>query len=32
MCTIMTDGEENSSGEYSRAAISKPITDKEKKG
>jgi hypothetical protein len=30
MCTIMTDGEENSSTEYTRAAIFKLITDKEK--
>jgi len=32
MCTIMTDGEENSSSEYTRAAIFKLITDKEKEG
>ena len=32
MCTIMTDGEENSSSEYNRAAIFKLITDKEKEG
>jgi len=32
MCTIMTDGEENSSTEYTRAAIFKLITDKEKEG
>jgi hypothetical protein len=32
MCTIMTDGEENSSREYTRAAIFKLITDKEKEG
>ena len=32
MCTIMTDGEENSSSEYTRPAIFKLITDKEKEG
>ena len=32
MCTIMTDGEENSSTEYTRAAIFKLITDKDKEG
>ena len=32
MCTIMTDGEENSSSEYNRAAIFKLIIDKEKEG
>ena len=32
MCTIMTDGEENSSSEYTRATIFKLITDKEKEG
>ena len=32
MCTIMTDGAENSSVEYSRAAIFKLVTDKEKEG
>ena len=32
MCTIMTDGEENSSTEYTRAAIFKLVTDKEKEG
>ena len=32
MCTIMTDGEENSSSEYTRAAIFKLITDREKEG
>ncbi len=32
MCTIMTDGEENSSTEYTRAAVFKLITDKEKEG
>ena len=32
MCTIMTDGEENSSIECTRATIFKLITDKEKEG
>ena len=32
MCTIMTDGEENSSSEYTRAAIFKLIRDREKEG
>jgi hypothetical protein len=32
ICTIMTDGLENSSTEYTRAAIFKLITDKEKEG
>ncbi len=32
MCTIMTDGEENSSTEYTRAAIFKLIRDREKEG
>ena len=32
MCTIMTDGEENSSTEYTRAAVFKLITDREKEG
>ena len=32
MCTIMTDGKENSSTEYTRAAIFKLVTDKEKEG
>jgi hypothetical protein len=32
MCPIMTDGEENSSTEYTRAAVFKLITDKEKEG
>ena len=32
MCTIMTDGEENSSSEYTKTAIFKQITDKEKEG
>jgi hypothetical protein len=32
MCTIMTDGEENSSSEYNRVAIFKLIIDKEKEG
>ncbi len=32
MCTIMADGEENSSSEYTRAAIFKLITDREKEG
>ena len=31
MCTIMTDGEENSSSEYNRAAIFKLTTDSERK-
>jgi hypothetical protein len=32
MCTIMTDGEENSSSEYTGAAIFKLIRDREKEG
>ena len=32
MCTIMTDGKENSSTEYTRAAIFKLIRDREKEG
>ena len=32
MCTIMTDGEENSSTEYTRAAVFKLITNREKEG
>ena len=32
MCTIMTDGDENSSAEYNRASIFKLIIDEEKEG
>jgi hypothetical protein len=32
ICTIMTDGEENASREYTREAVFKLITDKEKEG